>query len=221
MARRLTGARGESRGSKLKMPAMDSLAQSPTRKTAAGARRSCPTTAWERRSAGVRADSHASTTWRMPTAAGYSSPSCDAGRCSGVWVLASRRREQVTCPSPKSNPGLSTTTFAGRARGPNGSTPLKTLRKVAVGECAGSWPSRPRRFRHTSVFAAIARCAPSVGPSGGLAPLVAMMQAADSRMTDDLGIAIRLRGGRSHRRRALAQPEVCPIVVVVRDKLGE
>ena len=74
---------------------MDSLAQSPTRKTAAGARRSCPTTAWERKSAGVRADSHASTTWRMPTAAGYSSLSCDAGRCSGVWVLASRRRERL------------------------------------------------------------------------------------------------------------------------------
>ncbi len=57
--------------------------------------------------------------------------------------------------------------------------------------------------------------------SGGLRPLVAMMHAAESRMVDDLGIATRLRGGRSHRRRALAQPEVRPVVVVVPDKLGE
>ncbi len=48
-----------------------------------------------------------------------------------------------------------------------------------------------------------------------------MMQAADSRMADDLGVATRLRGGRSHRRRALAQPEVRSVVVVIRDKLGE
>jgi len=32
------------------------------------------------------------------------------------------------------------------------------------------------------------------------------MKAAESRMADDRGIAVRLRGGRSHRRRAFAQP---------------
>jgi len=48
-----------------------------------------------------------------------------------------------------------------------------------------------------------------------------MMQAADSRMADDLGAAVRLRGGHSNRRCALAQPEVRSVVVVVRDKLRE
>jgi len=47
-----------------------------------------------------------------------------------------------------------------------------------------------------------------------------MMAATDSRMADDRGVAIRLRGGRSPRRRALAQPEVRPVVAVVNDKLG-
>jgi len=48
-----------------------------------------------------------------------------------------------------------------------------------------------------------------------------MVETADSRMADDLGIATRIRCGRSHRRRALAQREVRSVVMVVSDKLGE
>ncbi len=52
-------------------------------------------------------------------------------------------------------------------------------------------------------------------------PLVTMMEAADSRTANDFGVAVRPLGGHSHRRRALGQPEMRPVVVVVRDKLGE
>ena len=48
-----------------------------------------------------------------------------------------------------------------------------------------------------------------------------MVETADSRMADDLGVAVWLRGGRSHRRCALAQPEMRPVLVVIREKLGE
>ena len=48
-----------------------------------------------------------------------------------------------------------------------------------------------------------------------------MMQATDSGMADDLGVAVRLGGRDSDRGRALAQPEVRSVVVVVSEKLGE
>ncbi len=128
---------------------------------------------------------------------------------------------ESACASPKSNPAPAVTTFAGRARGSKGSTPLKRMPDLAPGKCTGSESSRRRLFRHTSPIVAIARRVPSVGMSGHLAPLVSMVETADSRMAYDRGVAIRLRGGRSHRRRALAQREVHSVVVVVRDRLGE
>ena len=48
-----------------------------------------------------------------------------------------------------------------------------------------------------------------------------MVNATDSRMADDRGIAVRLEGRDSHRRCALAQPEVSSVVVVVRVELRE
>jgi hypothetical protein len=67
----------------------------------------------------------------------------------------------------------------------------------------------------------MARSLPDVGTSGRLAPLVAMMHAAASRMADDLGIAVRLGGWDSHRPGALSQSEMRSVVMVVRDERGE
>ena len=126
-----------------------------------------------------------------------------------------------SCASPKSNPCLSTTTFECCLRDPDGSTRLKKLGNLASGERTGPEWSRRGSFRRTSPVDGAANADPPLRSSGRLAPLVSMVKTSDSRTADDRGIATRLRGGRSHRRRALAQPEMRSVVVVVRHELRE
>jgi hypothetical protein len=86
------------------------------------------------------------------------------------------------------------TAFVGRARGTDGSTPLKRAKDVTSGQRTSHESSRRAWFRHTSSVEGTANADPPLRSSGRLAPLVAMMQAA--KWIEVFIAATQLRGRR-------------------------